>query len=72
MEFGHLSNDRFTVWRQEADTEMRLRWVIGLDDAGIGDDELLKHFQDGVHAIDFVEWFARKYDLIDFSEGSAR
>ncbi|MGE5564821.1 MAG: hypothetical protein ACM3YN_01505 [Parcubacteria group bacterium] len=66
-----MGNDHFTVWKQEADTELRLRWAIGLNDAGISDEELRKHFQDGVHALDFVEWFARKYDLTDFSEFSA-
>lgn len=58
----------FRAWRREADYALRRGWAIGLEDVGISDEELLKHFQDGAPAAEFVEWFARKYDLIDFSE----
>lgn len=63
-----MSTDRFTAWRQEAGAALTRRWMIGLDDAGIGDEELLRHFHDDVPAVEFAEWFARKYDLYDFSD----
>jgi hypothetical protein len=63
-----VGKDSFRIWRREADYVLRRRWAIGLDDAGISDEELLKHFQDGVPAADLAEWFAEKYDLISFSE----
>ena len=63
-----MGKDLFRAWRREADYVLRRGWAIGLEDAGISDQELLKHFQDGAPAAEFAEWFAEKYDLIDFSE----
>jgi hypothetical protein len=63
-----MDKDLFTAWRQEADAALRRGWMIGLEDAGITDEELRNHFEDGKSAASFAEWFAEKYDLIDFSE----
>jgi hypothetical protein len=63
-----VRKDPFRAWRQAANYALRRGWAIGLEDAGISDEELLKHFQDGVRAAEFAQWFAEKYDLIDFSE----
>lgn len=63
-----MGKDPFTAWKHEADAALRRGWVIGLEDAGVSDEELRTHFDDGEAAVRFAEWFADKYDLIDFPD----
>lgn len=41
-------------------------WHIDAADAGLSDDDLIRHWQEGGEPSDFVRWFAEKYDLIRF------
>ena len=53
-------------WIAEVDQKLRREWRISAADAGISKEELKRHWSDGYSPIDFVEWFAQKYDLIRF------
>jgi len=45
---------------------MRRDWHIGVVDAGLSEDDLLRHQMEGIAPEDFVAWFAEKYELIHF------
>lgn len=60
----------FDAWRKNADRELKDRYCITLEDAGLDDDYLEKFFADGERPDAFVAWFAEKYDLTEFT-GSA-
>jgi hypothetical protein len=49
-----------------------MKQVYGIDlcDAGIDDQPVLKAYQDGWTADDFVSWFGEKYDLTPVAEWS--
>jgi hypothetical protein len=53
-------------WIADVDQRMRRDWCIGIDDAGIDQQQLADHWRDGQTPAAFVEWFAEKYDLIRF------
>lgn len=53
-------------WITEVDRELRREWRISAADAGLSKEDLKRHWADGLSPIDFVEWFAEKYDLIRF------
>ena len=53
-------------WTAAVDELMRHDWCIGIDDAGIDEQQLADHWRDGGTPAAFVEWFAEKYDLIRF------
>ena len=54
------------AWIDEVDRLMKRDWCIGAVDAGIEEQQLIRHWRDGNKASAFVEWFADKYDLIRF------
>jgi hypothetical protein len=41
-------------------------WCISINDAGLDDEDLTRHWRDGGTPEAFVAWFAEKYDLIRF------
>lgn len=53
-------------WIAEVDRTLRREWRITAADAGLSREDLKRHWTDGLSPIDFVEWFAAKYDLIRF------
>ena len=55
-----------TQWTAAVDQLMRRDWCIGIEDAGIDEQQLADHWRDGETPSAFVEWFAEKYDLIPF------
>jgi hypothetical protein len=55
-----------TQWTAAVDQLMRRDWCIGIEDAGIDEQQLADHWRDGETPAAFVEWFAEKYDLIRF------
>lgn len=59
-------------WSQAVDRLMKRDWCIGIEDAGIGDDQLERHWRDGEAPADFVAWFAEKYDLIRIEQRPVR
>lgn len=56
-------------WTATVDHLMRRDWRIGVDDAGIDEQQLADHWGQGETPAAFVEWFAEKYDLIRFEPG---
>lgn len=55
-------------WTAAVDQLMRRAWCIGIDDAGMDEQQLAAHWRDGQTPAAFVEWFAEKYDLIRFEQ----
>lgn len=53
-------------WIAEVDRKLRREWRISAADAGLSKEDLKRHWTNGLSPIDFVEWFAEKYDLIRF------
>ena len=57
------STMNFQDWRTAVDDRLLDVYLISLDDAGIGDDDLAPHWESNQPPYEFVEWFALKYDL---------
>ena len=55
-------------WTAAVDRIMKRDWSINAADAGLGEDDLARHWRDGHTPEAFVAWFAQKYDLIRFDE----
>lgn len=53
-------------WLQTVNRLMKRDWCIDTADAGLSEDELVRHWQGGDQPTEFVAWFAEKYDLIRF------
>lgn len=58
----------FTPWREEANRLLLRDWFVDLEMAGIEDQFLLDHYAMDQLPLEFVEWFAAKYDLYDFRQ----
>ena len=54
----------FVQWRNVTDAAMSAIYGIDTDDAGLDDEWLRSHWSSGETPNGFVEWFARKYDLV--------
>jgi hypothetical protein len=54
------------IWVMEVDRLMRRDWCIGVVDAGLDAEELIKFCEYGESPAEFVAWFGEKYDLIRF------
>lgn len=53
-------------WIAEVDRVLRRDWRISAVDAGLSKEDLKGYWVAGSSPADFVDWFAVKYDLIDF------
>lgn len=58
--------DNFKSWREEVNRLLLRGYFIDLKTAGIDDQFLAVHHEMDQIPSEFVEWFATKYDLIDF------
>lgn len=56
----------FSAWLAEVDRIMKRDWCIDTADAGLSEEDILRHWRTGDAPSDFVAWFAEKYDLIRF------
>lgn len=54
------------AWVADVDRIMKRDWCIGTADAGLSEEELVRHWRDLETPEAFVAWFAEKYDLIRF------
>lgn len=54
------------AWVKEVDHIMKRDWCIDLTDAGAASEDVLRYWRFGEEPVDFVDWFAEKYDLIRF------
>ena len=59
-------SDNFMPWREEVDRLLLRNYFVDLKTAGIDDQFLFVHYEMDQIPSEFVEWFATKYDLIDF------
>jgi hypothetical protein len=68
----HRTSPKLKAWAAQVDHLMRQDWCIGINDAGLSDDELLRYWRSGEEPAEFVAWFAEKYDLIRFERAPAK
>lgn len=57
------------AWLAEVDRVMKRDWYLDSNGAGWSRDDVLRYWSYGDRPEEFVEWFAEKYDLIDFRTG---
>ncbi len=50
-------------WKREVDTIMGRDYLIDLEDAGAGDEDVARYFAAGASPKEFVDWFGEKYGL---------
>jgi hypothetical protein len=62
------SEDDFGKWRQLSERELKTRYSIDFDDAGLTETDLRSLFESFKVPAEFVEWFAIKYDLTAIKE----
>jgi hypothetical protein len=48
----------YISWRKTVDKVLKSTYAITVEDAGIGDQQLVPHWEQ-----EFVSWFGTKYDL---------
>ena len=59
-------------WVRTVDHLMKREWCIDTTDAGLGEAELTRFWQQGEEPAAFVAWFAEKYDLTRFEHNPFR
>jgi hypothetical protein len=60
--------NNFEKWRPQADHELKTRYSINFDDAGLTESDLRSFFESFKVPAEFVEWFATKHDLTSIRE----
>ena len=60
----------YEEWKSATNHLLCSNYAIDIGDAGIGDDDLRKFWNDGETPREFVERWARKYDLTHVQEYS--
>lgn len=53
-------------WTVAVDRLLKRDWCVSVNDAGLDDEDLTRHWRDGGTPEAFVAWFAEKYDLTRF------
>jgi hypothetical protein len=51
-------------WRNAVDERLQEIYCITIEDAGVDEDYLIKHWQSDEAAFEFVEWYATSMTLI--------
>jgi hypothetical protein len=64
----YIHEQDFSIWKGNVDRLMKLTYAITIEDAGIDDMFLRNHWEERMSALEFVNWFSAKYDLIPISE----
>jgi hypothetical protein len=59
-----LIDEDFSHWTSQANTLLTEKYAIDIQDAGLDDVYLARHYHQGCSPVDFVDWFAKKHDLI--------
>jgi len=50
-------------WRIAVDDHLSAIYCITIDDAGLDEEYLIKHWESDEPALEFVEWYGNKYGL---------
>ena len=53
----------YISWRKTVDKVLESTYAIRIEDAGIGDQQLVAHWKGQEGPDEFVSWFGAKYDL---------
>lgn len=54
----------FSRWTTSVDCLLQLDYAVTIADVGTSESTLRKTWETGESPADYVQWFARKYDLI--------
>jgi hypothetical protein len=57
------TKDLYREWRSAVDQHLHQVYCITIEDAGLSEDYLNKHWQSRETPSDFVKWYGNKYDL---------
>jgi hypothetical protein len=58
-----MTREPYSDWRNAVDSRLREIYSITIEDAGLDEEYLMKHWQSDEAALEFVEWYGEKYDL---------
>ena len=72
MDTSDQTPPKLKAWAAQVDSIMQRDWCIGITDAGLSDDEILRYWRSGDEPAEFVAWFAEKYNLIHFDRNPSR
>lgn len=53
----------YSDWRAAVDKQLSAIHCITIEDAGFDDEYMIKHWESKESALEFVEWYGKKYDL---------
>jgi hypothetical protein len=53
----------YISWKKTVDKVLESTYAITIEDAGIGDQQMVRHWKDRESPEEFVSWFGAKYDL---------
>lgn len=53
----------YSDWHSAVDEHLSTIYCITIEDAGFDEEYLIRHWESGEAALEFVEWYASKYDL---------
>lgn len=72
MDPSDQTQPKLKAWAAQVDRLMQRDWCIGITDAGLSDDDILRYWRGGDEPAEFVAWFAEKYNLINFDRSPSR
>ena len=58
-----VADEGYLSWRVAVDRHLDATYCITIEDAGLDEDRLLRHYRTNESPRNFVEWFGDKYDL---------
>jgi hypothetical protein len=62
-DYWKWNNPSFAKWCEAVNHRLKNVYMITIEDAGIDEADLTSHWETKESPYDYVEWFARKYDL---------
>ncbi len=72
MEISNKMPPKLKAWAAQVDSLMQRDWCIGITDAGLSDDDILRYWRSGDEPAEFVTWIAEKYDLLRYEYTPAK
>jgi len=60
----HESNSYFSSWKRAVEQLLKLNYAISTEYTGLSDHDLRTHSEQRKNPKDFVDWLAKKYDLV--------
>ncbi len=65
-------NGSYRDWREAVDRHLHRNYCITIEDAGMDEDYIVRHWQSNETPSEFIEWVGNKYDLTSACEVGLR